>query len=94
MVLSCSIFSSCFIDDEGSVWTCGKIKFCGYGNEDVGESISKELTKIDLTNIISVSSHDYHTLCVDSNGNVFSFGRNEYGQLGHGDEEFLVDQEK
>jgi len=36
-----------------------------------------------------ISVGDYHTLCVTDDGRVFSFGRNNYGQLGTGD---LIDR--
>eukprot|EP01083_Nonionella_stella_P020535 56945_1 len=35
--------------------------------------------------IIKISSHYAHSLCVDANGCVYSWGWNSYGQLGLGD---------
>ena len=34
--------------------------------------------------IVSVASGWRHSMCVDSNGLVYSFGWSKYGQLGHG----------
>eukprot|EP01083_Nonionella_stella_P178757 632499_1 len=34
--------------------------------------------------IIKISSYYTHTLCVDANGCVYSWGENSYGQLGLG----------
>ena len=38
-----------------------------------------------LTNIIAVQEGGSHTICLDINGNIFSCGDNEEGQLGIGD---------
>ena len=37
--------------------------------------------------IVKVACSYYHTVCVSEDDEVFSFGRNDYGQLGQGDNE-------
>jgi alpha-tubulin suppressor-like RCC1 family protein len=38
-------------------------------------------------NIIEIACGQSHTLLLTEGGQVFSFGRNAYGQLGHGEDE-------
>jgi alpha-tubulin suppressor-like RCC1 family protein len=40
-------------------------------------------TKINISNIIDIDGGDFHSLLINSEQNVFSFGSNEYKQLGH-----------
>ncbi len=40
--------------------------------------------KINLNNVISVSCGDYHTMCITTNGDLYAWGDNSYGQLGLG----------
>jgi alpha-tubulin suppressor-like RCC1 family protein len=43
-------------------------------------------TLVILKNIIQISSGYYFSMALNSTGNVFSFGSNEQGQLGLGDQ--------
>ena len=43
-----------------------------------------------LINIVAIAGKESHTLCLDMDGNVFSFGNNYYGQLGIGKTATLV----
>ena len=57
---------------------------------DTGENIIYEpiLVKVDeeniLENIISISAGQYHGMALDDNGNVWTWGNDNYGQLGNG----------
>ena len=43
-----------------------------------------------ITNIQSIACYSFHSVCLDVEGNVYTFGSNEYGQLGVGkDKEVL-----
>ena len=67
------------ISNDGEVYFAGKNGKDGYNLE------YQEITKLpSLNNIVSIACGDIHTLCLDRNGNVFSFGSNEFGQLGLG----------
>lgn len=37
-----------------------------------------------INSAVAISAGAYHTVVLDSSGNVWTFGRNEYGQLGYG----------
>lgn len=75
---------------QGSVWTCGLQANGRLGNGDTSWSDIEYPTRVlkeDLTPLEGVAQVDTwsrHTLAVDINGNVWSWGYNHYGQLGHG----------
>ena len=47
---------------------------------------SKKRKAVDTSKIIvSVACGSFHTLCLDDEGNVITFGLNNYGQCGTGD---------
>ena len=43
----------------------------------------------DLTGVrvVGVAAGGHHSIALAADGRVFTFGRSEYGQLGHGDDE-------
>ena len=77
---------SLFLDHDGYVFCygdndCGQL---GLTNDEFANRNPQIPAKItSLHNIISVSTGLYHSLFLDSNGNVFSCGYNRFGQLGH-----------
>lgn len=73
-----------FINHDGDVFSFGDGKFRGNGHK--GKTILSPTMIPTLKHIIFVSVGFYHTVCLDYDGNVFSFGRNIYGQLGIGND--------
>lgn len=72
------------IISDGKVYSCGKNVS---GELGLGENVNDiyEFSQIpELNNIIEVAAGSYHSLALDINGKVYSFGDNEYGQLGLG----------
>jgi alpha-tubulin suppressor-like RCC1 family protein len=82
-------YSLC-LDNQGHVWSFGHNK---HGQLGLGDLIDRNTPTMipNLNDIIQVSAGGsylgYHSLCVDKQGHVWSFGYNEYGQLGLGDKE-------
>lgn len=73
---------SLFLDAEGSVWGCGLNKSGQLGTGDHKTS-HNQLTKIDNIPEIEYISCGYdHSLLLDRQGGVWSFGSNAFGQLG------------
>jgi alpha-tubulin suppressor-like RCC1 family protein len=82
--------NSCCLDTKGKVWCMGNNNQgqlgLGYMSEIVYENgIKVPIMNPYLNNIIQVSVGDKHCLCLDDQGNVWSFGSNHDGQLGSGD---------
>ena len=74
-------YYSVFLDEHGSVWTCG---YNVYGQLGLGHS-NNVATPSKIENIpkmSSISAGHYHTLLLDENGEVWTCGYNAYGQLG------------
>ena len=72
---------------DGSVWVWGH-NFYGELGNGTREHSNIPTQVVDsngnpLTNISQISSVGYHTLAVDSNGHVFSWGGNDFLQLGY-----------
>lgn len=83
--VSCSYYYSTFLTTDGEVYVCGYSDHggLGFGAEPKScESIAKVDT---LTTIITaICCGEGHTLAIDEEGMLWSWGRNNYGQLGHG----------
>src|SRR3990167_1218512 len=78
-------YYSVFLDEHGSVWTCG---YNVHGQLGLGHS-NNVATPSKIENIpkmSSISAGYYHTLLLDENGEVWTCGYNEYGQLGRSTE--------
>ena len=75
---------SLFENNKGEIFSCGSNHYgqCGLGHFD--HQITPSLIPNAPPNIVHFVGGLYHTLFLDSEGNVFSVGRNLYGQLGLG----------
>ena len=89
IIAFCANNHSLFLDVTGKVFSVGKNDFgqlgLGYNSEENGknENELKEILGIPLIRSISCSNDSSYLL--DMDGKVWSFGRNDLGQLGHGD---------
>src|SRR3990167_6063137 len=74
-------YYSVFLDEHGSVWTCG---YNVYGQLGLGHSNNVATPSMieNIPKMSSISAGHYHTLLLDENGEVWTCGYNEYGQLG------------
>jgi len=74
--------------DRFTVWTFGDNTF---GQLGVGDPFATEVWNSDIPQpipgitAVDVSAGGYHTLILDTEGNVWAFGNNDHGQLGLGD---------
>lgn len=77
---------------DGTVFTCGDN---AHGQLGHGEKVSKVDPQIVPgllgKTVVGLAAGKYHTAVFTDKGNVFTFGDNEYGQLGHGDNESKLD---
>ena len=83
----CGSYHNLFLDSEGNVFSVGDNKYgqLGLGGED--NENQNELNMIhNIPPIKTISCGYSSSYLIDVRGNLWSFGYNEYGQLGHGDE--------
>ena len=75
---------SLFQNNKGEIFSCGKNEQgqCGLGHFDT--QITPSLIPNLPPNIVHFVCGAYHSLFLDSEGNVFSVGDNEFGELGLG----------
>lgn len=78
---------SLILKEDGTLWSVGHN--CnggmGVGNTTAYAKIRQVQDTTGagvLNNIIQISSGGWYSLALDANGNVWAFGRNDYGQLG------------
>jgi alpha-tubulin suppressor-like RCC1 family protein len=81
-------YHSLALSDDGKVYATGDNGFgqLGLGDDKINRDSFELVTSLEDRNISSISaaSSNYHSLALDDNGNVYSAGLNQYGELGLG----------
>ncbi len=83
--IQCGNENTLFLMKDGTVYTCGA---AGHGTQGLGKKGSnvKTPTQIPgLERIVQISCGFGHNAALDADGHVWTWGRNDYGQLGLGD---------
>lgn len=81
---ACGLYHTIVCSSKGAIFSFGKND---YGQLGLGHNRpSKFPAAINIPNerIVSLSCGYYHTLAISNSGKLFTFGRNDYGQLGLG----------
>lgn len=76
------------LDIDGEVWTMGAGEYgqLGHGDQQP-QAIPKKIERVlGMPRVIAVRCGDEHTILIDENLGLWSFGSGEKGMLGHGDE--------
>ena len=76
------------LDDLGNVWTWGRNVDSQLGYETAPDNFGKQpkaISKLpEVEQFTQIAAGAYHTVALDENGNVWTWGYNGYGQLGDG----------
>ena len=77
------------LDEGGKVYTWGKNRYGQLGNGTTDDSgvpicISDKENELKGKRIVDISAGGYHTVAIDEEGNVYTWGDNGDGQLGDG----------
>jgi alpha-tubulin suppressor-like RCC1 family protein len=88
--LECGAYHSAAVSDVGELFTWGRsdVGQLGLGEEKmvfdiIGKVALRPFRVKWLKDVVSVACGEAHTLALDQTGEVFAFGWNEDGQLGH-----------
>jgi len=75
---------SIFLDTNGNVYSCGRSNYGQLGHGNTSNKSTPTKIQYFSNNISQVSAGGLHSIFLHTNGNVYSCGRSNYGQLGHG----------
>merc|ERR1712227_632983 len=81
----CSYDFTVCINNNQNLVSFGHSERNGHGHKEYNVFPPKIISS--LNHIISISSSMYHCACLDNDGNIYTFGVNDHGQLGIGNEE-------
>ena len=73
------------LNKDGAVWAWGSNEFGQSGQPPAFQESQAPLIVDGLKNITSVDGGMNFSIALDSDGSVWAWGRNDYGQLGHDD---------
>jgi hypothetical protein len=76
---------SLFLDAAGRLLACGKGATVGHGDDAVKYARPTSITAMAGVRMRSIAAGARHSLALGWDGRVYSWGDNEYGQLGRGD---------
>ena len=87
MACSVGFFHTITLSNDGEVHSFGDNKFGQLGlGERAEESVAIPTPILNFPKIKQISCGEYFTVCLDIEGFIWSFGKNESGQLGVGNE--------
>ena len=70
------------LKSDGTVWTWG---YNGHGTLGLGDTVERVApTKVDIEDVVKISTSQYHVLALKKDGTVWAWGYNRYGELGNG----------
>ena len=85
IVIAANGWHTVLLDANGNVWTAGWNEHGQLGRTDSNASTFTQVTVGDGVKIKAIAAGSYHTVLLDSKGNVWTAGYNDYGQLGRTD---------
>jgi hypothetical protein len=74
-----------YVDASGRLLACGEGAAVGHGDRDVTYFVPTPVAAMAGVRVRRVAAGWYHSLALTWDGRVYSWGGNNYGQLGHGD---------
>lgn len=77
-------FHSVFLTDSGCIYTCGH-GLAGRLGHDSEETVlyPKQVQALSFHHCVAIAAANHHSIVLSENGEVFTFGLNDFYQLGH-----------
>ena len=93
-MVSCGAYFTVCVDHEGFMWSFGENDYdqLGTGNTTKFNNVPQKI--LDIPPVLSVSCGSCHTLIITTDSNLWSCGRNDFGQLCLGDTENQLNPQK
>ncbi|MGK3960039.1 MopE-related protein [Sorangium sp. So ce118] len=82
--LAAGLAYSVALDDAGTIWTWGNNAYAQIGNNSSGGEVLTPYAVMVTGGAKAVSAGFYHVLAVSRSGAVWTWGRNNFGQIGDG----------
>ena len=79
------------LKSDGTVWAWGDNVYGTIGNGTTGSSFNLPEHVINLTGVIAIAGGGYHSLALKNDGTVWTWGYDNYGQLGNGTIGYVTD---
>lgn len=87
VAIAAGIYHSVALRSDGTVWTWGDNHYGQLGYDNVSKSKHEYLSVpsqvASLDNVKAIASGGFHTVALKSDGTVWTWGDNQFGQLGH-----------
>jgi alpha-tubulin suppressor-like RCC1 family protein len=72
------------LKNDGTVWTFGSNGFGQLGNPYMGPQVNAVPQQVTgLTGVVEIAGGNHHSVALKADGTVWTFGLNDYGQLGY-----------
>lgn len=87
MAIECGGYHTACLMQNGELYTWGKGNRGALGTDTSHNQfgpIHVKFTELTGPVVTAISCGDNHTACVDEQGRIYTFGANDYGQLGVG----------
>ena len=81
-LVACGAYHTAAIKTDGTLWSWGRNSYGQLGDNTITDKSSPVQTIAGGTNWKSVACGWYHTAAIKTDGTLWSWGRNTYGQLG------------
>jgi hypothetical protein len=79
---------SLFVEAAGRLFSCGKDAAVGHGDAGASYTLPTLVAAMAGVRVRSVAAGHHHSLALSWDGRVYSWGKNDHGELGHGDTVF------
>jgi len=77
-------YHSLALKSDGTVWAWGQNNYGQLGDGTMNNERRTPVQVSNLTDVVAIAAGDNHSLALKSDGTVWAWGRNDFGQLGDG----------
>ena len=86
--IACGSRHTAIVTSTGKLYTWGDKDngVAGHGDSESHQYTPKLLEKLKDEQIVQLSACGFHTGCITTNGEVYTWGEGKFGRLGHGNE--------